>query len=366
MKNKRWLILSHAFNMDGRAASQTITDKIPYLLEAGIEPIVLSAVTGVKDDCFPHYQLLPWGPSGLRFDFRHWFAKNYGRGILYKIVTSFLSIVLLPFIFIERIFIGLSSQSSWAIPAFIRSYCLIRQGKVDLVFSSAGAWSAHYAAWLLKKTTNVPWIAEVHDPMVIRYDQEDDGISPRKNRDKRFLQKLEAKICKDADHVWWFTEGALAYAKHRNPSLGEKGFVVLPGATPPSIDGNHQYTKKLHICHFGSLANDRSLAPLFRVLSTFSWETPKQEGVLWLMCTELLWMTILKRLSWLFPFKTRFRYSVDWSMTLRLVYLVVRELCKKCMRQMYFFYFRVTMNGVPNTYHLNGMNTFGLSDQFLR
>lgn len=278
MKNKRWLILSHAFNMDGRAASQTITDKIPYLLEAGIEPIVLSAVTGVKDDCFPHYQLLPWGPSGLRFDFRHWFAKNYGRGILYKIVTSFLSIVLLPFIFIERIFIGLSSQSSWAIPAFIRSYCLIRQGKVDLVFSSAGAWSAHYAAWLLKKTTNVPWIAEVHDPMVIRYDQEDDGISPRKNRDKRFLQKLEAKICKDADHVWWFTEGALAYAKHRNPSLGEKGFVVLPGATPPSIDGNHQYTKKLHICHFGSLANDRSLAPLFRVLSTFFLGNPEARG----------------------------------------------------------------------------------------
>ena len=68
---KRWLILSHGFNMDGRASSLTVTDKIPYLLEEGIQPIVLSAVTGERDHRFPHYQLLPWGPAALRFDFRH-------------------------------------------------------------------------------------------------------------------------------------------------------------------------------------------------------------------------------------------------------------------------------------------------------
>ena len=79
---KRWLILSHAFNMDGRAASQTITDKIPYLLNAGIEPIVFSAITGIQDQRFPHYQYLAWGPAAFRFDFRHWVANKYGRGIL--------------------------------------------------------------------------------------------------------------------------------------------------------------------------------------------------------------------------------------------------------------------------------------------
>ena len=45
---KKWLILSHAFNMDGRAASQTMTDKIPSLLAAGIDIYVLSAITGSK------------------------------------------------------------------------------------------------------------------------------------------------------------------------------------------------------------------------------------------------------------------------------------------------------------------------------
>ena len=66
-----WLILSHAFNMDGRAASHTITDKIPHLISQGIEPIVLSAVTGRHDEVVEHHQLLPVSPAGLRFDIRY-------------------------------------------------------------------------------------------------------------------------------------------------------------------------------------------------------------------------------------------------------------------------------------------------------
>lgn len=262
----KWLILSHAFNMDGRASSLTVTDKIPHLLRHGVTPIVVSAVTGAKDSRFEHFQLLPWGPSGLRFDFRHWFANKYQRQGLYKISTGLLGLLLLPFIALERLLIGLSSQSSWSLPAFIKGYFLFRQGKIDLIYSSGGAWSAHYAGWLLKKVTGLPWIVEIHDPMVIRTDPLDDGFKPRGNRDKRFLQKLEGLICKDADHIWWFTEGAIAYAKLRNPSLGSKGFVLMPGAEPPLVTGEHTYTNQLHLVHFGSLANDRSLAPIIRAL----------------------------------------------------------------------------------------------------
>ena len=87
-KQQRWLILTHAFNMDGRAASLTITDKIPYLLEAGIEPIVFSAITGIKDQRFPHYQFLAWGPSGFRFDFRRHGFTNLVDFFIHDIVTS--------------------------------------------------------------------------------------------------------------------------------------------------------------------------------------------------------------------------------------------------------------------------------------
>lgn len=278
--NSKWLILSHGFNMDGRAASLTVTDKIPYLLSAGIQPVVLSAVTGVKDTRFPHHQLLPWGPSGLRFDFRHWFANRFSRGLLYKVVTPLVSTLLLPFIVIERFVTGLSSQSSWSIPAFLRGLYLLKTGQVDLIFSSGGAWSAHLAAWWLKSVTGAPWIAEIHDPMVIRDDPEDDGVRARKKKDARFLQKLEGRICRDADLVWWFTEGALAYAKHRHPELGDKGFVVLPGAEPPIAKSEHQYGQILNICHFGSLAEDRTMAPVMQGLQLLFKKHPQARSLI--------------------------------------------------------------------------------------
>ncbi len=74
--------------MDGRAASQTITDKIPYLMNRAITPIVLSGVSGKHDDRFQHRQLLPWGPAGLRFDLRYVIRMKFGKGFLYRLLIG--------------------------------------------------------------------------------------------------------------------------------------------------------------------------------------------------------------------------------------------------------------------------------------
>ncbi|MBT8563319.1 glycosyltransferase family 4 protein [Polynucleobacter paneuropaeus] len=280
--DQRWLILSHGFNMDGRAASQTITDKIPYLLKAGIKPTVFSAITGIQDQRFLHRQFLAWGPSAFRFDFRHWFANQYGRGIAYKIMTGLISILFSPFIALEKLCLGYSSQWSWAMPAFLHGLQLIRSGHVDVVYSTGGAWSAHLAALWLKKATGVKWLAEIHDPMVIRSSPEDIGTAIPKNRDARFRQYLERQMINHADHVWWFTEGALHYAKQRNPLLNTagyaNGFVVLPGAEPPgglASPKPHVYSSKLNLSHFGSLANDRSLSIILKALSALLKKYPE-------------------------------------------------------------------------------------------
>ena len=271
---KRWLILSHGFNMDGRASSQTITDKMPYLLAAGIEPTVFSAITGIKDQRFPHQQFLAWGPAAFRFDFRHWIANQYGRGFIYKVLTRSVSIMLAPLIGLEKLVLGYSSQWSWAMPAYLHGLRRIRQGKVNLIYSTGGAWSAHLAGLWLKKATGLPWIAEIHDPLVIRSGPADPGFAKPRNRDARFRQYLERQICKYADDVWWFTDGALHYAKVRNSNLNTKdnahGFMVLPGAEPPgglSTSKPHQYSSTLNLCHFGSLAKDRSLSTILQAIS---------------------------------------------------------------------------------------------------
>ncbi len=276
---RHWLLISHAFNMDGRASSVTVTDKVPYLQKAGIHLIVLSAVTGIKDRRVEHYQLLAWGPSALRFDFRHWVANHYGRGLFYKLITPLVSLFLLPFIFLEKLLLGLSSQASWFIPAAVRGTLLVKQGKVDLIYTSAGVWSALLAGWVIKKLTGVTWIVEIHDPLVTRWSPDDDGVAKRKTRESRFMQKLERMVCDEADHLWWFTDGALSYAKHRQLGLGDKGFVVLPGAEPPgcyeSDEWSHVYSDHLNIAHFGTLAIDRSLAPVLEALAVLFQEIPQ-------------------------------------------------------------------------------------------
>ena len=260
--------------MDGRASSQTITDKIPYFLEAGIKPVIFSAITGIKDERFPHKQFLAWGPAAFRFDFRHWIANQYGRGFLYKLLTRTVSILLAPLIGLEKFCLGYSSQWSWAMPAFMHGWRLIRQDKINLIYSTGGAWSAHLAGLWLKKVTGLPWIAEIHDPLVIRKNPNDQGFEKPKNRDAQFRQYLERQICRHADLVWWFTDGALHYAKARNSNLNTKanahGFMVLPGAKPPGgleMTQVHSYPDKLNLCHFGSLANDRSLSTILNAVA---------------------------------------------------------------------------------------------------
>lgn len=262
------LILSHGFNMDGRAASQTITDKIPFLKAAGCQMAVFSAVTGSKDKEIPHQQLLPWGPSGLRFDLRHLLRLRIGKGFLYRVAMLFSSLLLLPLIVLERLLFGLQSQWSWALPATLRGWLFLRRHPDCIVYSTGGAYSAHLAASWLKRWLGVRWIAEIHDPMVRP------GDVP-KTRDERFQARLEQLICNSADHVWWFTEGALSSARRRNPSLGERGFVVLPGANPPTVETRYLRGEQLVFAHFGSLSESRTLAPFFTALGNFLKRNPE-------------------------------------------------------------------------------------------
>lgn len=266
MKKQKWLILSHAFNMDGRAASQTITDKIPYLIEAGIEPVVISAVTGRQDTDIEHHQVLPWGPSALRFDLRHYLRQFWGKDWRYRIVMFFISLGVLPFMVIEKLLLGFQNHWSWSLAAYFKARRLMEKHQFDVLYTTAGVYSANLAGLWLKRKTGIRWIVEIHDPLVLRYSEDDIGLSPRKTRDETFQRWLEKTMCKETDLIWWFTQGALDLVRKRNPDLGDKAFWVLPGALPPESDAGYQRGDKLRLCHFGSLSSGRSLNRLLQAL----------------------------------------------------------------------------------------------------
>lgn len=265
---QRWLILSHCFNMDGRAASQTITDKLPYLEAAGIEPIILSGVSGERDKKYHHEQLLPWGPSGLRFDMRHVIASHVGRGLRYRILWMLMSLILAPFILIARPLLGWQNQWSWAIPATLRGLWIIYRYRPSVLYSTGGSYSAHLAADWIKRLTGIKWIAEIHDPMV------KPGTVPQ-SRDEKFMAYIEGRICKHANLAWWFTEAALRSAQMRHPELDDRGIFILPGAAGPTVRGEYTRGAQMIISHFGSISDSRSMLPVVTALHTLLQQKPE-------------------------------------------------------------------------------------------
>ncbi len=228
-KTKVWLILAHCFNLDGRAASQTITDRIPLLMKKGVFPVVLSAPHGFKDHHFPHYRVMSPAPSGILFEMRHIIKNNVNNPVKKKTLKIILTILILPFLILEKVFIHLDSHWSWFLSASVKGSFLVKKYRPKLIYTTAGPVSTHVTGFILNKIYKVPWLAEMHDPLI--YDKE-------KHKWQMYLFKkwLEKKIFKNASAVIYFTEKALECAVHRN-QIKEKGYVLRPGAAPPDISG---------------------------------------------------------------------------------------------------------------------------------
>lgn len=259
-RHRRWLIVAHCFNMDGRAASQTITDRIPYLLEHHIQPVVLSAPTGIKDYRFPHRQTLSIFPSGLLFELRQVIEKKTEHSLAQQCLKTLLTVTLSPFVFVEKIFIRLDSHWSWFITAFLHGKRLIKRFQPELIYSTGGPSSAHLAGYLLHRCTGLPWLAELHDPLCY-------GQRPRRIQKNLFQWWLETIIAHHANAVFFFTVQAMNSAIQRHPALATKANVLRPGANPPDFSSvTYEKTKHFNIAHFGSLSPARNLKTVFEAL----------------------------------------------------------------------------------------------------
>lgn len=270
-KNNTWLIVAHLFNIDGNAASQTITDRIPYLIDKGISPVVLSSPTGRRDRNFPHLQVLSAAPSGFLFELRHIINKQFKNEDLRKLLKTLLLIISLPFYIVEKIFVHLDSHWSWFISATARGYFIVRKYKPAIIYSTAGPSSTHLTGFLLSKICGLPWLVELHDPLI--YD-----TGEKKWQFYYFKRWLEKKIATHASAVIYFTDQALQSARGRNTFRGT-GYVLRPGAGPPyDLDTRYQKRARFHLGHFGTLAEDRNLNVAIKAIHELLHEQPELRG----------------------------------------------------------------------------------------
>jgi len=258
-QDTHWLILAHCFNMDGRAASQTITDRLPAMMQAGIRPVVLSAPTGDRDERFPHFQVISPAPSGVLFELRHIINKRVPSRFAEKLLKALLLLVCLPFLIVEKLLVQLDSQWSWFLSATVRGFIIGREYRPQIIYSTAGPPSTHVAGFFLHKLLKRPWLAELHDPLI--YDDE----HPRWHN-YLFKKWIEKTVLANAAAVIYFTDKALASASRRHPVKG-RAIVLRPGADLPDLNGAvYARRDRLHLGHFGSLAADRNLEAIIKGL----------------------------------------------------------------------------------------------------
>lgn len=246
--DKRWLILSYFSRIDGMACAQHIDDRIPYLQQQGIEPIMLTGVCGDDWEGLLHAKALSVAPSGVRFELRH--MKK--RGKISRLWFVLLNVLILPLYLLEKLLIDLDSQWSWFPLATVNGRKLCETHRPDVIYSTGGPASAHLAAAFLASRYNIPWVAEFQDPLV-----HDDWL--RSRRALKVFQWLERLICQRADAVIFLTDQARRNADART-GMGGRGQVLYPGAQPQSLTGmSRQSGEYCRFAHFGSLGGSRNL-----------------------------------------------------------------------------------------------------------
>ena len=119
-KSEHWLVFSHCYNMDGRAASQLIKPRVVELSKRGIKCTVISAPNGAYDpSVFKHSRVFSCFPAGLKFELRHWIRREIqSKTPPKRILLSMNSILLSPFAIIERILIPLKASGHGSLVYF--------------------------------------------------------------------------------------------------------------------------------------------------------------------------------------------------------------------------------------------------------
>jgi hypothetical protein len=273
-------VISHCYNMDGRAASQLITPRIPILRKKGILCSVISAPNGEHDsEPLSHHRVFSPSPSGLRFELRHFIRSRFRIPLLRGSILFLTSLVLLPFYLLEKVFVRLESQWSWFLTVYLRGLLLFRcNEKFDLVYSTGGPFSSHIAAILLSKTFGMPCICEIQDPLVF----DSPSWTPR-GRSVYLYKQIEKFICQNADAIIFLTQTAKEKAVARIKTNSTNFHSIYSGAPIPTKTLGEPKTRpvlRLEMAHFGSLAGSRNLNALFSGLLSVFEQNPQFKDII--------------------------------------------------------------------------------------
>ncbi|WP_240732154.1 glycosyltransferase [Geobacter sp. FeAm09] len=178
-----------------------------------------------------------------------------------------LNLLILPLYLLEKLVIDLDSQWSWFPLAILQGGQMCSRHNPRLIYSTGGPASAHLAAAVIARRHNIPWIAEVQDPLV-------HGDWLRSKRAFRIFSWLERFVCTRADAVIFLTDEARKRADKRT-GLGKRGWAIYPGSDPAAMPAvTYKRGQFCSFAHFGSLGGSRNLKVFLEALGQVLVECP--------------------------------------------------------------------------------------------
>ncbi len=246
---RNWLILSYQTNK-ASACSQHIDDKLPVLINKGINPILLSSTGGQRHSNFPHETALSIAPSGLRFELRSFLRLHCKTKSQFKLFETPLLIPILPFYLLEKTFSDLESEWSWYLRASQKGINLCKKYQPEIIYSTGGPSCAHLAAFKIARKHNIPWIAELQDPII------HDAEYHRSKQAFRYYSRLEKLIRKHSCATVFMCDAARKNSNRRT-GISHNSYTIYPGATKQSLEPVLINDKNISFNHFGSLGGSR-------------------------------------------------------------------------------------------------------------
>lgn len=177
--------------------------------------------------------------------------------VIQKLTRAFRRIPILKYVYLLDSFI-------WSYKAYRRAKKIHKQIHIDYIFSRIMPQYGHLPALMLKKSSDIPWIANWSDPM------------PREKAPRPYgygvdapISKFErlyiSQICKYADSHTFPSNRLKEYYLHYLPTKPEKCFT-LPHIINKDVFPSVKVHEKLRLYHIGGGLIERNPTLLFRAL----------------------------------------------------------------------------------------------------
>ncbi|MFZ0286367.1 MAG: glycosyltransferase [Terriglobales bacterium] len=268
----RVLMVSHTFPPLAEVGTIRVTQFCRYLPEYGIEPVVLCAKERFYENQ-DHSRPLPAGLRVLRAPMMStpldWYAaaKKWSSGRVLGDGPSATEANAENAGVLRRNFKALLQLPDrywgWYLPAIRMGSQLLREEKVDAIYSSGPPWTSYLVAKRLKKKFKLPWLIDFRDPWASCLPEE---TNPRWWH--RMEKRMEESCVRRADLVIGNTDRLTSALQRRYSDLDPVKFRTLTNGFDDFVIPNRRNasSKKL-LLHLGSLYAHRRIDTFLMALA---------------------------------------------------------------------------------------------------